>query len=85
MVSKKPTLKSIFTVYTQFDNKFLELYFFLFALRCNSIYGSIHPGRKMTPKNGRIFFYGETYISLVIRASRCTISLCVSIRGSRGL
>ena len=31
-------------------------------------------------KNGTIFF-GETYISLDISMSRCTFSLCASIKG----
>ena len=34
-------------------------------------------------KNGTIFLYGETYISLDISMSRCTISLCVSIKGQQ--
>ena len=47
-------------------------------------YGSIHPGRRMTPKKWEFFFYGETYISLDISMSCCTISLCVSIKGQQG-
>ena len=37
-----------------------------FSIDQFSLYGSIHPGPRMTLKNGTIFFSGETYISLDI-------------------